>query len=428
MQRLIDGILLNKNILVGITGSVAIYKIADLIRLYIKSGANVRVVMTNGAKKFINPILFEALTGNKVLDDTNEDWSSDFNHIKIGKWADLFVIAPATANTLNKLNNGIADNILTQVALAYSDIKLLVPAANTNMLHNPITEASFKMLKLCNYQFVDTITKELACKDVGDGALADIEDIFFASARIILKDSYWENRKVVLSGGGTIEKIDDVRYLSNFSSGKMASSLALALYLKGAEVCLVSTRGYEELPKGIHIIEVQSSAEMYEYLQDCLRVARKGVVTKTTLMKGEDSKVVTKKPYLFMVAAVSDFIPKFPQDGKIKKEMIGDNWSLELAKNIDILSSIAKGGIYTIGFKAELDEAQAKKHALSMIADKEVDGVCLNVINPTNPFGGDTNKIDFISSKLESDVYKIAGTKLSTSLRLLTILKEEFSE
>jgi phosphopantothenoylcysteine decarboxylase/phosphopantothenate--cysteine ligase len=428
MDKIIDSILLNKNILIGVTGSISIYKIADLIRLYIKSGANVRVIMTSGAKKFINPILFETLTSNKVLDDTNEDWTNDFNHIKIGKWADIFVIAPATANTINKLNNGIADNILTQSALAYSDIKLIAPAANTNMLYNPITEASFKMLSICNYQFIATTNKELACKDKGDGALADIEDIFFETAKTLLKESYWENRKVVISGGGTIEKIDDIRYISNFSSGKMASSLALALYLKGADVCLVASRGYENLPKGIHTIVTQSSNEMYQYLNDCLRVARKGVMTKTTLIKGEDSKLITKKPYLFMVAAVSDFIPKFPQNGKIKKDTIGDEWPLVLSKNIDILSSLAKGGIYTIGFKAEIDESMAKKNALNMIANKEIDGVCLNIINQDNQFGSDTNKIDFISSKLEGDVYKMAGTKLAISLRLLSILRDEFVE
>ena len=422
MNQIIDSILLNKNILVGITGSIAIYKVADLIRLYIKAGANVRVVMTNSAKKFINPILFETLTQNRVLDDTNEDWTNDFNHIKIGKWADIFVIAPATANTINKLSNAIADNILTSTALAYEDIKLIAPAANTNMLNNPITQANIKMLKISNYKFVQTQTKELACKDIGDGALADIDDIFYDTVRVLLQDTYWQNRKVVVSGGGTIEKIDDIRYLSNFSSGKMGASLALALYLKGADVCLVATRGYENLPKGIHTVVVQSSKEMYEYLNDCLRVARKGVVTKTTLMQGEDSQVIRKKPYLFMSAAISDFIPKYPQNGKIKKDTLGDEWALMLSKNIDILSTIAKGGIFTIGFKAEVQENMARKYALNMIANKEIDGVCLNIIDQNNPFGSDTNKIEFISSKLEDETYKLAGTKLSISLRLLSIL------
>ena len=148
----------NKNILVGVSGSIAIYKSLELIRLYIKAGANVRVIMTEAAKKFISPLTFETLSQNKVLDESSEDWSTDTpnNHIAIGKWSDIFVIAPATANTINKLSNGIADNILTQTALAYPRIKLIAPAANTNMIQNPLTKASLKMLKLCNFKLIDT--------------------------------------------------------------------------------------------------------------------------------------------------------------------------------------------------------------------------------------------------------------------------------
>ena len=329
-------LLKDKKILVAVTGSIAIYKALDLIRLYVKAGAQVKVIMTKGAKKFINPITFEAISQNKVLDDESESWdkSQDYNHIDIGKWSDIFVIAPCSANTINKLSNGLGDNILTQVALAYPRMKLLAPSANTNMLRNPITKASIKMLKLCNFEIIESQTKELVCKDVGDGAMADPEDIFYATARELLKEEYWVNRNVVLSGGGTIEKIDDVRYLSNQSSGKMASSLALALYLKGAEVCLVSTRGHENLPKQIHTIEVESSNEMYEYLVDSVRVAKKGILTKTTLMDDSNPELIQKTPYLFMVAAISDYIPKFPQEGKMKKELVGETWNLELKQNI----------------------------------------------------------------------------------------------
>jgi len=185
----------NKNILVAVTGSIAIYKTLELIRLYIKAGANVKVIMTASAKKFITPLTFETLSQNTVLDDTNEDWSNDHNHIKITQWADLFVIAPATANTIAKLANAIADNILLQVALAYPGIKLLCPAANTNMMNNPLTKASLKMLKLCNFKMIDTTTKELACKDIGDGAMADVENIFHTSCSELLKDRYWKDRK-----------------------------------------------------------------------------------------------------------------------------------------------------------------------------------------------------------------------------------------
>jgi len=420
-------LLKDKKILVAVTGSIAIYKALELIRLYIKAGAKVRVIMTEGAKKFISPITFEAISQSKVLDDANESWdkNQDYNHIDIGKWSDIFVIAPCSANTINKLSNGLADNLLTQAALAYPRMKILAPAANTNMLRNPVTQASLKMLKLCNFEIIDSQTKELVCKDVGDGAMADPEAIFYATARELLKEEYWVNRKVVLSGGGTVEKIDDVRYISNFSSGKMASSLALSLYLKGAEVCLVSSRGFEDLPADIHVIPVQSSTEMYEYLVDSIRVAKKGVLTKTTLMDASRPELIQKTPFLFMVAAVSDYIPSFPQDGKMKKDMIGPSWDLNLKQNIDILSSLDKSEMITIGFKAEMDEVSALNNASTMLEKKNLDGVCLNILGEDNTFGSDTNDIELI---LKKSSYQFKGSKLDISLDILGKLQEEFTD
>lgn len=418
-------LLKNKKILVAVTGSIAIYKTLELIRLYIKAGAIVKVIMTDSAKKFINPITFEAISQNRVLDENSENWdkNQDYNHIDIGKWSDIFVIAPASANTINKLANGIADNLLLQTALAYPRMKLLCPAANTNMIKNPLTQASLKMLKLCNFEIVSTVTKELVCKDVGDGAMAEPADIFDATCRELLKEEYWVNRRVVLSGGGTLEKIDDVRYISNFSSGKMATSLATALYYKGAEVCLVSTRGYENLPKGIHLIKVDGSLEMYEYLVDSLRVAKKGVLTKPTLMDNSTPTLILKKPYLFMVAAVSDYLPTYPQNGKLKKELIGTQWSLELKQNMDILKSLDKDGIYSVGFKAEMDETTALNSATSMMEKKNLDAVCLNILNENNNFGSDTNEIELI---LKNSSFEFKGTKLDISLDILEKLEKEF--
>ena len=419
-------LLKNKKILVGVTGSIAIYKTLDLIRLYIKAGAIVRVIMTDSAKKFINPITFEAISQNKVLSEDTENWdkAQDYNHIDIGKWSDIFVIAPASANTINAIANGLANNLLLQTALAYPRMKLIAPAANTNMLKNPITQASLKMLKLCNYEIISSQTKELVCKDVGDGAMADVQDIFDATCKELLKSEYWINRKVVLSGGGTIERIDDVRYISNFSSGKMASSLAKALYYKGADVCLVSSRGYENLPKDIHIIKVESSNEMYEYLVDSLRVAKKGVLTKPTLMDSSTPTLILKQPFLFMVAAVSDYVPTFPQEGKLKKELIGTLWNLELKQNMDILKSLDKEGIVTIGFKAEIDETTALNSAIRMLENKNLDGVCLNILNEENSFGSVNNNIELI---LKNNSYEFKGAKLDISLEILEKLQKEFS-
>lgn len=408
-----------KNILVGVTGSIAIYKTIELIRLYIKAGANVKVIMTKSAKKFIAPLTFETISQAKILDDENECWDkdSDYNHIAIGKWADIFVIAPASANTINKLSNGIADNILTQTALAYPRVKILCPAANTNMIQNPITKESLKKLELSNYKIVEPVSKELACRDVGVGAMSEVDDIYYATLRELLKDEYWSNRKVVLSGGGTVEKIDDVRYISNFSSGKMAASLAKALYLKGADVCLISTRGYENLPKDIETIKVQSSEEMYNYLENSIKVAKEEKINSIDVIK--------RKPYLFMVAAISDYIPAYPEEGKLKKSMIGPKWNLELKQNIDILSSLNKDDIYTVGFKAEMDMKVASENAKNMCIEKKLDAVCLNVIGDNNSFGSLTNEIDLI---IDNKIVRFEGDKLNISLELLNTLSSEFYE
>jgi phosphopantothenoylcysteine decarboxylase/phosphopantothenate--cysteine ligase len=401
-------LLKDKNILVGVTGSVAVYKILELIRLYIKAGANVKVIMTQASQKFITPLAFETISQNDILDDSNEDWSTQThnNHIAIGKWADIFVIAPCTANTINKLANGYGDNILLQSALAYPKLKLIAPAANTNMIQNPITKDNLANLQKANYQLIATTTKELACRDVGDGAMAEVEDIFHTTVRELLKDEYWSDRSVVLNGGGTIEKIDDVRYISNFSSGKMAISLATALYYKGANVSLVTTSNLD-IPKQIDTIKVQSTFEMME-----------NVMTELERTKVTSSK----RPYFFGVAAVSDYTPKNVSNGKMKKDAIGDTWQLELNKNIDILDSIDKGMIYAIGFKAEMDKEKAFDNAKNMLQKKNLDGVCLNILDDKNSFGSDTNKIEFISPSGTISLQE--GSKLDVSLNLLDTLQE----
>ena len=422
-------LLKDKNILLAITGSIAVYKSLELVRLYIKAGANVKVIMTNGAKKFINPITFETISRNSVLDDTNEDWSTNTsnNHIAIGKWADIFVIAPASANTINKLANGIANNILLQTALAYNEVKLLCPAANTNMLKNPLTQASLKMLKLCNFKVVNTVSKELACQDIGDGAMAEVLDIFHNTARELLKDSYWSDRKIVMNGGGSIEKIDDVRFISNFSSGKMAVSLATALYYKGADVFFIKTSSCEDsnlLP--IHELVIDDIDDMTNFIVDAIRIAKKGKLSDATLMDDSTPELIQKKPFFFAVAAISDYTPSFPQNGKIKKQDIGNTWDLKLKQNPDILKSIDKSDIYAIGFKAEMDKQSAKTNASNMLKDKDLDAVCLNVLDSSNSFGSSSNEIELICKN--NSVKLPVNDKLLLSLDLLDSLSEQFSE
>jgi len=381
--------------------------------------------MTEGAMKFIAPLTFEAISENVVLTNETESWANDNNHIDIGKWADLFVIAPATANTINKISNGIADNLLTQTVLAYKYKKLIAPAANTVMYKNTITQGSLKMLKLTNFEVVEPIKKLLACGDEGEGALAEVEDIFYKSAQILKKDDFWTNRRVVVTGGGTIEKIDDVRFISNFSSGKMAKALSTALYLKGADVCLLTTKKFDDLPEGIYQLDVESSDELHEYLVDAIRVSKKGVMTNATLMDDSVPELVQKKPYLFMASAVSDYKPKYPQSGKMKKEMIGDVWNLELVKNIDILDSVNKDGIFAVGFKAEMDKETGKNSAQNMLVNKNLDAVCLNYVSD-HAFGSDTNAITLFTKDAEVDLG--TASKLDISFRLLETLKENSGE
>lgn len=342
-------ILKDKNILLAVTGSIAIYKSLELIRLFIKAGANVKVILSDGAKKFINPITFEAISQNKVLDESSESWdkSQNYNHIDITKWADILLIAPATANTINKISCGIADNLLLQTVLACKKKIIIAPAANTNMIENPITTKSVNNLKNLGFEVLQTQTKELACKDVGNGAMLEPIDIFHKTCKELLKTLYWKNRRVVLSGGGTLEKIDDVRYISNFSSGKMASNLATALYYLGADVTLVSSRGFENIPYEIDLRVSYSSQEMFENLKLAL------------------DKKLDKKSFLFMVAAVSDYIPKEKFDGKLKKEKLGETWSLELTKNIDILATLNKSESTLLALKLKwIKKKQNQMHKI----------------------------------------------------------------
>ncbi len=412
-----ENLLQNKKILLGVTGSIAVYKSLELVRFFVKAGAEVKVVMSESAKKFITPLTFETLTSNRTLDDTNEDWTNNHNHIKAGEWADLFVIAPATANTIAKLANAIADNILLQCALAYPNKKIIAPSANTNMLENPMTKANLKMLGIANYEIIDTQVKELACKTTGDGAMAEPQEVFWHCAKALLRDEFWSDRRVIVTGGGTVEKIDDVRYISNYSSGKMASSLATALYCKGADVNLIATKFEDNIPQDLYTIDVDDSAEMLEYLTDSIRIAKKGKLSKASLMSDEQIKLIQKKPYLFMAAAVSDYIPAFAQEGKLKKEMLGSEWDLKLKQNIDILDSIDKTDIVTVGFKAEMDSSNALNNASKMIDTKNIDAVCLNILKDSTSFGSDTNEIDFITpsgaQKLQS------ADKLSISFNIL---------
>jgi phosphopantothenoylcysteine decarboxylase/phosphopantothenate--cysteine ligase len=410
-----------KKVLLGVTGSIAIYKSIDILRMLVKAGAEVKVVMTESAEKFISPLTFEAAGSKKVLTDKREDWTNENNHISLSQNYDLLAIAPATVNTINKLANGIADNLLLQIAIAFEKPKIIAPAANTAMYRNQITQSSLKFLNLLGYKIVYPITKELACKTTGEGALAETEDIFINIARELLKEDFWEDRIAIVTSGATIEKIDDVRYLSNFSSGKQGFSLAKALVLKGANVEFITSNN-----KKISFLNTtlfQNAKDLNKILRQKIKEAKKGVVKKPNFANNLSSPtIIKKKPYLFMVAAVSDYSVKFPQKGKLKKEVLGEKWNIELVKNPDIISSIPKEGIISIAFKAETDEEKAFQNAKKALFEKNVDAVCLNIVKGDTVFGSEKNKISFISAS--QSISTSLSNKLQVSFEILNFAKE----
>lgn len=386
----------NKNILVGVTGSIAIYKTLEIIRLYVKAGASVRVIMSEEAKRFITPLTFEAISQNEVLHVDSESWANDLNHIHIGKWADVFVIAPITANTINKLSYGIADNLLTQTILAFNKQIIIAPSANTNMILNPITKQSLEKLESLGYIMCEPQDKLLACNDVGTGALAEPGKIFDITARELLKDEFWSGKKVIVTGGGSIEKIDDVRCLTNFSSGKQADALAYAYFLAGADVTLISSK------KSLHVeaLHVKSSCEF-----------KKAIESSTC-----------KGSYLVMCAAISDFIPLHVESGKLKKDKLGENWNLELVKNEDILLGLEKKDIKTIGFKAEMDRKTALSSAKNMLEIKSLDAVCLNILDNKNSFGNSENEVTFITK--QSEIKLSMASKIEIAQQIVELSKK----
>ena len=402
--------LLSKTILLGVTGSISAYKACELARLLVKAGASVHVVMTASAERFVSALTFEALTRNAVLTEKTESWSSELNHIELGKKCEVFVIAPATANTMNKIAQGIADNILTQTALAFRDTILLAPAANTQMLAKTATINALNFLQSNHYTIIQPQDKLLACGDVGSGALAEPQEIFFEVAKALCRDTFWENRPVIVTGGGTREKIDEVRYISNFSSGKMAKALCLALYLRGAEVTYISTMGFEGLPLGIKTIEVQSAQDIF--------TATKEAVEKVS------SQNNSKTPYLFMAAAVADFTPKETHTGKLKKSALGESWNISLKQTTDVLISINKSAIKTVGFKAEMDSEGGLANAVSLLKKKGVDAVCYNLLEDAKSFGGEENEITFITKETHialgrTDKLTLAGKIVNEAKKLL---------
>ena len=358
-----------------VSSSISFYKAFEILSLLRRANAKVRVAMSEQTLKFCSPLAFEALSGECVLVGD----SKPLAHIEYAK-CDLMIIAPATANTINKIALGIADNAMLSCILACRAPKLIAPAANTAMLENPATQNSLKVLKERGFVVANSCEKTLACGDVGKGALASPKDIVLSAARMLGANSRIPSinsriPKVIITAGACYEMIDDVRAITNLSSGKMGLALAFAYYLRGFDVTLISSA--QNLPKSMENLEFlsfKSSADLLEILKN---------------------KKLAKDDLLVMAAAISDYIPSQKAKGNIKKS--GANLNLELKENIDILSSLKELKCKKIGFKMEMDEQSALSSAKNMLENKALDAVCLNVLKAQNYFGSEQNEVLFIT-------------------------------
>lgn len=367
----------DKTILIGVSGSIAAYKVATLVSMLKKQEAEVIVTMTENATNFINPITFETLTNNRCLVNTF-DRNFEFNteHISVAKKADLVVLAPATANLIGKVANGIADDMLTTTIMACKCKKLIAPAMNTNMYENPIVQDNIEKLKCFGYEIIEPNEGVLACGDVGKGKMAEPEEILEYIFREIACEKDLVGKKVLVTAGPTIEKIDSVRYLSNFSTGKMGYALAKIAMLRGAEVTLISGKTNIMPPKCVKVINVLSAKEMFEAVKNNF----------------EEQDIIIK------AAAVADYRSKEIFDGKIKKK--DDKLELLLERTDDILKYIGehKTNQFVCGFSMETDNMI--ENSKEKLLKKNLDMIVANNLRQKGAgFGVDTNIVTIITSK-----------------------------
>lgn len=385
--------LTGKKVLIGITGAIAAYKTLELIRLFKKNNADVKVVVTPNALNFVTKTTIESLSQNPVNIEQFDIKEYKPEHIALTDEADIFVIAPISANTISKITHGVCDNLLTSIFCAFKKPVLIAPCMNTNMWENPAIQENLKILKQRGITIIEPETGFLACGCEGKGRLSDINIIFNAAKKILLPKQILKGKKIIITAGGTKENIDAVRYIGNYSSGKMGIALADSAFKLGAEVVLIST---VETKKQYKIINVQTADEMYD------------------AVKNEFSNAYS----LIMAAAVSDYRVKNRQTQKIKKD--GNSLVIELIENPDILkemSEIKGENQIVVGFCAE--SQNLIEYAKEKIQKKGCDYICANDISKKDiGFSSDYNEIYIIDKK--SDVYKINKTsKQDAAMKIL---------
>ncbi len=391
-----------KKILFGVTGGIAAYKALEIISLLRKSGAEVKVVMTKSACEFVSPLSFQTISRNMVATAMFEEPKAwEVRHISLATWADIAVVAPATANICGKLANGIADDMLSTTLMACKAPKVIAPAMNTGMYENPAVQRNIAVLKELGMKFVEPDTGVLACGDTGKGRLAPVEIIYEKICEELLfpnKDFF--SKKVIVTAGGTIEKIDPVRYITNHSSGKMGVAIAKAAAMRGADVTLIYGNCTAILPQNTKNIKVLSARDMYD----------------AVLSESENADVIIK------AAAVADYRPESAADSKIKK---GKMESIALTSNPDILAELGKrysGKKILVGFCMETENLV--ENATDKLKRKGLDLIAANSLCEEGAgFKGDTNKITLIDK-----FGGCAETELKDKFEIANIILDKVKE
>ena len=385
-----------KNVLLGVTGSIAAYKIATLASSLKKLECNVDVMMTQNATNFINPITFESLTGNKCVVDTfDRNFQFQVEHVSIAKKADVVMIAPASANVIGKLAHGIADDMLTTTIMACKCKKFISPAMNTNMFENPVVQDNLKILEHYGYEVIAPASGYLACGDTGAGKMPEPETLLAYIEREIACEKDLKGKKILVTAGPTQEAIDPVRYITNHSSGKMGYAIAKTAMLRGADVTLVSGCTAIEPPMFVNLVPVVTAKDMYEAV----------------------TSISNEQDIIIKAAAVADYRPANVSDEKVKKRE--GQMSIELERTDDILKYLGEHkptGQFLCGFSMETQNVIENSRA--KLVKKKLDMVAANNVKVEGAgFQGDTNVLTLITR--EEEISLPLMTKEGAAGRLL---------
>lgn len=388
----------DKNILLGVTGGIAAYKIANLASMLKKQGANVKVIMTENACQFITPMTFETLTAQKVYTDTfDRNFEFKVDHIELGKWADVFLIAPATANVIGKLANGIADDMLTTTALAMRCPILVSPAMNTTMFENKVVKHNIMKLRTYGMDIIMPASGHLACGDTGAGKMPEPEMLLEYIKRGVYKKKDLVGKKVCVSAGPTREAIDPVRYISNNSTGKMGVEIAKMAAYRGAKVSLIMGPSNVFVPDFINRIDIKSAEDMYE----------------------EIIKISDSQDIIIKAAAVADYTPANYSDEKIKKK--DGDLSIELSRTKDILKELGERKEnnlkkqFICGFSMETENME--ENSKNKLAKKNADMIVANNVKVDGAgFGTDTNVVTIFTKDNEIRLDKLSKTEVAEKI------------